>query len=88
MDQLKRQFSGRQKSRSPEDNTAVAGSKLATHTMNVATNKIQLDASVIAKLSAAVAQQVNLERECKTSLRCLCAFVPETAHNRNSDHFS
>jgi hypothetical protein len=41
------------------------------------TNQIQGDESVIAKLSAAVAQQVNVEAECKRSLRFMCIFVSE-----------
>lgn len=55
MDRLKQQFSGRQKSRSPDQNTAA---KSAPPPVNVATNQMQADASVISKLSAAVAQQV------------------------------
>jgi glycerate-2-kinase len=56
VDQLKQQYSGRQKSQSPEENTT---NKSATSSVNVITNQIQGDASVIAKLSAAVAQQVS-----------------------------
>ena len=61
MDQLKQQFSGRQKSRSPEENAAT--SKPVATTLNVVTNQIQGDASVIAKLTAAVAQQVRVQLE-------------------------
>jgi hypothetical protein len=61
VDQLKQQFSGRQKSRSPEENAAT--SKPVATTLNVVTNQIQGDASVIAKLTAAVAQQVRVQLE-------------------------
>jgi hypothetical protein len=61
VDRLKQQFSGRQKSRSPEQNTAA---KPATSTVNVVTNHMQGDASVISKLSAAVAQQVWKQSAC------------------------
>jgi hypothetical protein len=60
VDQLKRQFSGRQKSQSPEQNTTT---KPATSAVNVVTNQVQGDASVISKLSAAVAQQVWEQNE-------------------------
>jgi len=61
VEQLKQQFSGRQKSRSPEENAAAA--KPAATSVNMVTNQIQGDASVIAKLTAAVAQQVSVELE-------------------------
>jgi methionyl-tRNA synthetase len=59
VEQLKQQFSGRQKSRSPEENAATT--KPAANSVNMVTNQIQGDASVIAKLTAAVAQQVSVE---------------------------
>jgi hypothetical protein len=86
VEQLKKQFSGRQKSQSPEVNTT--SSKSTTSTVNVVTNQVQGDPSIIARLSAAVAQQVNVEAECKTSLRFLCVCVYEKSHNSGSDHFS
>jgi hypothetical protein len=61
VDQLKQQFSGRQKSRSPEETAAT--SKQATASVNVVTNEVQGAASVIAKLTAAVAQQVSVQAE-------------------------
>jgi uncharacterized membrane protein len=113
VDELKRQFSGRQKSRSPEvittsttaattttttitnaatasatasasasasaTATATASSKPANHTVNVGTNQIQGSASAIAKLSAAVAQQVSLEGKCEV-------FVSEKSLSRNRGH--
>lgn len=85
MDQLKKQFSGRQKSQSPEVNTT--SSKPATSSVKVV-NQVQGDPSVIAMLSAAVAQQVNAEAYCKTSLRFLCVCVYEKSRNNGSDHFS
>ncbi|GFG40008.1 hypothetical protein Cfor_12981 [Coptotermes formosanus] len=65
VDQLKQQFSGRQKSRSPEENAATT--KPAATSVSVVTNQIQGDASVIAKLTAAVAQQAELVRKIKAS---------------------
>ena len=61
MEELKQQFSGRQKSRSSEENAATT--KPAVTSVNMVTNQIQGDASVIAKLTAAVAQQVSVELE-------------------------
>ena len=61
MDQLKKQFSGRQKSQSPEENAATT--KPAAITLNMTASQIQGGASVIAKLTAAVAQQVSVELE-------------------------
>jgi hypothetical protein len=61
VEQLKQQFSGRQKSQSPEENAATT--KPAATSVNMVTNQIQGDASVIAKLTAAVAQQVSVELE-------------------------
>lgn len=63
MEQLKQQFSGRQKShsQSPEENAATT--KPASNSVNMVNNQIQGDASVIAKLAAAVAQQVSVELE-------------------------
>jgi hypothetical protein len=58
VDQLKQQFSGRQKSRSPEENAAAT--KPAATSGNVVTNQIP---GVIAKLTAAIAQQVSVELE-------------------------
>jgi hypothetical protein len=86
VDQLKRQFSGRQKSQSPEVNTA--SSRPATCTVNAVTNQVQGDPSVIARLSAAVAQQVNVEAECETSLRLLHVCVYVKSYNSSNDHFS
>jgi hypothetical protein len=57
VEQLKQQFSGRQKLRSPEENTATT--KPAATSVNMVTNQIK--GSVIAKLTAAVAQQVSVE---------------------------
>jgi hypothetical protein len=85
VDQLKRQFSGRQKSQSPEVNTS--SSKPATSTVNVVTNQAQGDVSAIAMLSAAVAQQVS--GSSVTLLEGFCmSFVSEKSHNSVSDHFS
>lgn len=77
VDQLKRQFSGRQKSQSPEVNTT--SSKPATSTVNVVTNQAQGDASVIAMLSAAVAQQADLVRKLKGSGSAPSIWQPHVA---------
>jgi hypothetical protein len=59
VNQLKQQFSGRQKSQSPKEN-AAATTKPAATSVNAGNSQIP---GVIAKLTAAVAQQVSVKLE-------------------------
>ncbi|XP_069704036.1 methionine--tRNA ligase, cytoplasmic isoform X2 [Periplaneta americana] len=81
VEQLKQQFSGRQKSRSPEVDTPPQPPppKTVNSQPNVVPAQHQGDASVIAKLSAAVAQQAELVRKIKGSGAARSIWQPHVA---------